>query len=272
MGGQFLVHLFIEMNFLIQATITGAFQEGLSKENLLDRLYNDEDTLNFSMEAEIEFRINEVVQTLVPDAEVSIYNTNSSVLETMPPNQYNYTIHYILTVHSSMKITQQVYKLIMKELLSEFEEMKYYINRDRIRSYTNSNLDVPDGYIDLQLIDTLEATKGNIKGRTAKAALSGLPGLPTKIINNISGYVDTMLPESAPRATPLAPELSDARLAEYNMRAVRPPSLNTIRRASAAAAVVPPPKKPWYKFWGGKRKTAHKRKNKKRRTTYKRRS
>jgi hypothetical protein len=250
------------MDFPIQATITGTFGNDITQEELLDRLQQDEETLNSSMEAEIEFRINEVVQTLVPDSNVTIENRNSSVLEIVSNRNYKYTIYYILRVNTPIKITQQIYRSLIDELRSEFQETIRFANMDRTRSYTNAGYnhsEIPDGYIDIQLLDTLEATKSNIRGRTAKAVFSGLPKLPTKLITNIAGYVNVIHPESAPRSRPLAPELSNARLIEYNTRAVtRPPPPD-------------PKKKAWWKFWGGRSRKGktHKRHSRKSHNTRK---
>ncbi len=281
------------MDFPIQAILSGTFDEELTNEELLAQVNDDEDELNHSLDVEAHERFLPDIQEIIPEASVTIINKNMSTLETEIPNTYKYTMHYVFSITTDIEITQELYISLRDTIFNEIDEVTRWANNDRVRSYTDNGVnydDVPNGYIELKIIDPLkEATKNNIKVRTTEAGLMGLP-LPTNVIKYvINPYIGKKLPENALRSRPLAAPLTNERLASIPVAERLPPpvpQLNTLTSAATpapnvAVAAGPPPKVPWYKrmfgMKGGKRKTLRRKKSRKgsrknkRRATHKRR-
>ena len=242
------------MDFPIQATISGNIEDAMNNKALLERLYADEYDLDMSMDAESERRFEPEIQKIIPGATVYIKNTESSQLVNVSPTRYIYTILYILTIKTDVKITKSIYDSLVNSITNELTETIHYANYDRMRKYNITD----DSSIELKVLNTLEATKANIKARTAEAGLLGL-NLPKNVIGKMANYIGNRLPVGAPRSRPLAAPLTNKRL-------------EAIQVAEHLPTPEAMPKKPWYKFWGGKRKTMRKSKSKRKHIHKKRKS
>ena len=242
----------------VNVIITGTFRPEIDKEEYNDSFAYEKDEIDQNMRVELEI-IAPTIFNIIPNTNIELIYITPNEYKPIGETGFEYTAPYLFRIISSDDLNTHY-----SDLLTIFRD---HFNQVKDNRFFFQNSFVSDEYYtgemrkEFAVLDLKEATKENIRARTAKGILLGhtkkLPVLD--VVNKITGFVGKILPESAPRARSLAPELSNAKLVEYNMRAITRPSLTTIQRTSAAT-VVPtlPVKKPWYKFWGGKRKTLRK--------------